>query len=131
MKNKVTIRKKQTNIKRKVHTIARNLTVNGDDIIVNTTLTNEYFDTPVIYTLYHNDKIVYIGETTCLMYRIGQHTKNKEFDYFKYFKTSSSTKQRKSIEASLILKHQPKYNIACKTKAKKKEIVLVSNGMTV
>lgn len=78
--------KKKATIKRKIGTSARNLTINGDNILVNTEVTTEYFDTPVIYTLFKEGKIVYIGETTCLMFRIGQHCRTKEFDSFEYFK---------------------------------------------
>lgn len=81
---------------------------------------DEMIYSPVIYYLYDNKEIVYIGETTNLMYRIGQHSKTKIFDKVSYFVSVESNKQRKSIEASLIRKHKPKYNINSKKKKPRK-----------
>ena len=68
--------------------------------------------TSCIYFLKLSGKIVYVGETTCLIGRIAQHMKSKKiFDSFSFEAFNGSDKERKHKEKLLIKKFQPKYNV--------------------
>ena len=75
-----------------------------------------------VYALFKNEVIVYIGQSINPYSRIGQHTKDKEFDHFRLM---PCLKERLTHwEDYLIWKYDPKYNIQKKRKgsprAKKK-----------
>ena len=67
-----------------------------------------------IYALFKNEVIVYIGQSINPYSRIGQHTKNKEFDLFRLMPCLK--KRLAHWEDYLIYKYQPKYNILGKKK---------------
>lgn len=71
---------------------------------------NDYFNSNVIYYLYHENEIVYIGQTNCLMRRISEHYNDKIFDTFSFFIVDGSKMERLQLEKDLIKKNQPKYN---------------------
>ena len=48
-----------------------------------------------IYFLIHNNEVVYVGQTTQLMMRIGYHTTCKTFDSVNYLWTTTSMTSRK------------------------------------
>jgi hypothetical protein len=78
-----------------------------------------------VYALFKNEVIVYIGQSINPYSRIGQHTKDKEFDHFRLM---PCLKERLTHwEDYLIWKYDPKYNIQKKRKgsprAKKKPTV--------
>ena len=62
-----------------------------------------------VYILYKNDEIVYVGQTKQLLFRIGNHSKTKDFDQFSYI-SCESYEEMMDIETALILELQPKYN---------------------
>jgi hypothetical protein len=62
----------------------------------------------VIYYLYKDSEIVYIGSTKNLWSRLSTHIKEKDFDSYEIEKTTE--KDRYNDEARLIFKHSPKYN---------------------
>jgi len=63
-----------------------------------------------VYALWHNGEIVYIGQSTQLKERIRAHTKNKEFEAYSHVECKSKL-EMDVLEADLIIKLQPKYNI--------------------
>jgi hypothetical protein len=76
-----------------------------------------------IYFLYFNDKVVYIGQSyENVMQRICDHFRDegKIFDSFSFKKYDVSSEELLKIEASLIKKIKPKYNIIHKRKLKLK-----------
>ncbi len=88
----------------------------------------DFFNISGVYFLKQGKRIVYVGESTCIMSRIMQHFKEnvKQFDSFQIIeKRNFSDKQRLSLEKSLIEKFKPKYNIVHN---RKKKIKLVFRG---
>ena len=73
-----------------------------------------------IYFLYHDQKIVYIGQSkTNVMQRICDHYAEglKDFNSFSFLPyTSYSDKKLSFKEETLIKKHSPKYNVVHKRK---------------
>ena len=68
-----------------------------------------------IYALFKNEVVVYIGQSINPFNRIGQHTKDKDFDYFRLM---PCLKKRLTYwEDYLIGKYDPKYNIQKKRKS--------------
>lgn len=67
---------------------------------------------PCIYFLYQGNKIVYIGQSTQLMYRIGTHRQyhKKIFDAFEVAYIEYDFEKRLKLEKKLIKIHKPKYN---------------------
>ena len=66
-----------------------------------------------IYKYIENEEIVYIGQTTDLIKRVQQHTKDKLKNFhgsIYYFKCENKTEMN-SWEFFLIQKYHPKYNI--------------------
>ena len=61
-----------------------------------------------VYFLYDGEKLVYIGQSTNILYRIGQHIKDgqKKFDNFRFYETDDYIR----LEAFLIGALKPKYN---------------------
>lgn len=78
----------------------------------NTIQLNEFFGISGIYFLFKENKLVYIGESSCVFTRISQHFKNtkKEFDSFKYEIFQGTIKQRKLKERKLIIRYNPILN---------------------
>ena len=67
-----------------------------------------------IYALFKNEVVVYIVQSINPFNRIGQHTKDKDFDYFRLM---PCLKKRLTYwEDYLIGKYDPKYNIQKKRK---------------
>lgn len=81
-------------------------------ILDESTPVNEVFGISGIYYLFNEGKIVYIGESTCVMSRISQHYKEgvKTFTDFKYYVFNGSDKERKKCEEGAIKKHNPILN---------------------
>lgn len=78
-------------------------------------LKTDYFNRPCVYLLYHNEKIVYIGQTICLAKRISEHMQSeKHFDFFTVHSFIDDEYIRLQKEKILIRKHRPKYNIVHK-----------------
>ena len=68
-----------------------------------------------IYFLYNRDKLVYVGQSDCIIRRIGEHFADKEFDNFKYISEETfywlyEYPFRKYFERKLIKFFNPKYN---------------------
>ncbi len=61
-----------------------------------------------IYSLFKNDRIIYIGQTISLDTRIICHEKDKDFDLVKFFRVPR--KEANEWEAEMILRHNPIYN---------------------
>lgn len=79
-----------------------------------------------IYFLKHNKETVYIGESSCILARIGQHSKStKVFDDYSWLEVNDGDLAIKRIESSLINKHKPKYNKTLKKSRKKKSTYVV------
>ena len=67
-----------------------------------------------IYVLFKQSEIVYVGQSINPYSRIGQHTKDKDFDHFRVM---PCLKKRMAYwEDYLIYKYQPKYNVLGKKK---------------
>jgi len=77
---------------------------------------NEIFNQTGIYFLRQGKEIVYIGQSECVISRIVNHVRDtsKIFDSFSYSLCDKTETQRRQIEAFLIKRHQPKYNVKCK-----------------
>ena len=63
-----------------------------------------------VYALWDKDEIVYVGQSTQISQRIMAHTKNKLFDSYSFFDCKSFD-EMDSIESTLIIQLQPKYNV--------------------
>lgn len=63
-----------------------------------------------VYALWEKDEIVYVGQSTNSGQRIAAHKKNKTFDSYSCFKCKTFD-EMDSIEATLIVRLQPKYNV--------------------
>ena len=71
-----------------------------------------------IYILFKQDEIVYVGQSINPYNRIGQHTKDKDFDHFRVM---SCLKSRMTYwEDILIWRYDPKYNVQKKKKGSPK-----------
>lgn len=70
----------------------------------------ESIDVFYVYALWDKDEIVYVGQSTHLGQRIMAHKKNKTFDSYSFFKCETFD-DMDSIEATLIVQLQPKYNV--------------------
>lgn len=72
----------------------------------------KFFNLVGIYFLYKNNKIVYIGESNCIISRVSQHFKDntKNFDSFTFREHNGTAKARKQLEKKLIKQYKPKYN---------------------
>lgn len=71
---------------------------------------SDYFGIPGIYFLINGDRVVYVGETSCLISRLGQHREDKEFDGFRFLK-EPDLNTRLRLEKAYIQKYSPLYNI--------------------
>ena len=73
----------------------------------------DLFFKSVIYFLYCNDEIVYVGQTESLMTRISQHIQEntKIFTSFKFIYFEGSEKERLLKEKEFIKQIKPIYNI--------------------
>lgn len=71
----------------------------------------DFFGVSGVYYLIKENKVVYIGESSCIITRLSQHYKEgvKDFDFFYYDRVDSEVK-RKSKEKILIKKFRPIYN---------------------
>ena len=65
----------------------------------------------VVYALWNNDEIVYIGKTTQLGQRIAAHARTKEFTHYSTYECEDEL-QMEILEDEMILEYQPKYNLA-------------------
>ena len=65
----------------------------------------------VVYALWDNEEIVYIGKTTQLGQRITTHARTKEFTHFSIYQCEDEA-QMGMLEDEMILEYQPKYNLA-------------------
>ena len=65
-----------------------------------------------VYFLFREKRLVYIGESECVLSRLSQHFKEKikEFDAYKVFKLIPNMEERKREEARLIKKFRPVLN---------------------
>ena len=68
-----------------------------------------------IYFLTHKGKIVYVGESDCIIRRIGEHKNSKVFDNFKFISSKTffrldSEQHRLYAEHKCIRWFKPKYN---------------------
>ena len=71
-----------------------------------------------VYILFKQDEVVYVGQSINPYNRIGQHTKDKDFDHFRVM---SCLKSRMTYwEDVLIWKYDPKYNVQKKKKGSPK-----------
>lgn len=73
-------------------------------------------NTPCIYFLFKENKIVYVGQTTNIYQRITTHKKSKNFDSFSFFdiyeKPFNGNYSSNELELYFILKFTPKYNVS-------------------
>lgn len=65
----------------------------------------------VVYALWDNEEIVYIGKTTQLGQRITTHARTKEFTHYSVYQCEDEL-QMGMLEDEMILEYQPKYNLA-------------------
>lgn len=77
----------------------------------NNRINTTFFNTPCVYRLYDNETLVYVGQTTNLAKRIGQHLKDKVFTSFDIYSHIDNDTVRLNVERRLIQTHKPKYNI--------------------
>lgn len=64
----------------------------------------------VVYALWNNEEIVYIGKTTQLGQRITTHARTKVFTHFSTYQCEDEL-QMGILEDELILEYQPKYKL--------------------
>ena len=64
----------------------------------------------VVYALWNNEEIVYIGKTTQLGQRITTHARTKEFTHYSVYQCEDEL-QMGMLEDEMILEYQPKYNL--------------------
>lgn len=65
-----------------------------------------------IYFLFHEDKLVYIGQTKNLMMRVGHHIYRQKIIFDQYAFVEVAEKDLNRIERELIEKHRPPCNTA-------------------
>lgn len=70
---------------------------------------SSFFGISGVYFLYKGDKLVYIGESSCIITRLMQH-QEKEFDSFRYILERDEVARLK-LEKKYIQKHAPPYNV--------------------
>jgi len=67
-----------------------------------------------IYFLFNKGKLVYIGQSKCIVHRLGFHEadtdKIKNWDSYAFVKTNVARKKLLKIENKLIQHYKPKYN---------------------
>ena len=63
---------------------------------------------PAIYALFKDEKIVYIGQSINAYSRIGNHNKDKDFDYFRIMPCLK--RRMNNWEHILIQRYKPRYN---------------------
>ncbi len=64
-----------------------------------------------LYFLFKKDTLVYIGETTNFLARIGQHSTGRmDWDSYSFVPLELNPKSRRFLEWVLIYKYSPKYN---------------------
>lgn len=63
----------------------------------------------VVYLLYMDNLLIYVGQTENLLLRIGVHAKDKNFNAFKYFECNSIS-QALELEAFYIITENPILN---------------------
>ena len=63
---------------------------------------------PAIYALFKDEKIVYIGQSINAYSRIGNHNKDKDFDYFRIMPCLK--RRMNNWEHILIQRYKPMYN---------------------
>jgi len=71
---------------------------------------SDFFGVAGIYFLLNGYKVVYVGETSCLMSRLGQHKLDKEFDGFRFLREPNPS-ERLRLEKAYIQKYSPIYNV--------------------
>ena len=76
---------------------------------------------PIIYFLWYNDEIVYIGESGVGIRRASEHSNTKICDYVSLIDAPADKAEREYQESLLITKHNPKYN---KSKGSQKKKML-------
>jgi len=65
-----------------------------------------------IYFLLNRGVVVYVGKTKCVVSRINQHLKEKEFDEVYYDPTPYTHTESLAIKLRTIIEHDPAYNSA-------------------
>lgn len=68
-----------------------------------------FFNISGVYFLFKEKKLVYIGESACVLSRISQHIDAKLFDSFKVVSVEGE-QQRKEYERRMIKQFAPIYN---------------------
>jgi hypothetical protein len=71
---------------------------------------SSFFGHAGVYYLFDGKKLVYIGESNCILYRISQHMSNKKFDSFQ-IRLEKDERKRKQLECREIKRYAPLYNI--------------------
>lgn len=72
-----------------------------------------------VYFLYRGLKLVYIGSSANIVQRIVNHTKDKEFDSYKFIEINGNINILE-VESGFIKKYQPEYNYIHTLKPNKK-----------
>jgi hypothetical protein len=70
---------------------------------------SNFFGISGVYFLYMGNKLVYVGESVCIITRLMQH-QDKKFDSFKYI-FEPDEQRRLKLERQYIKDHAPMYNI--------------------
>jgi hypothetical protein len=78
--------------------------------------------TSAVYLLFENDIVVYVGESSNPLSRIGTHIRQKVFTSYRILKCHPD--RRRYWEKVLILKYQPRYNKTHKKKWIKDNLVI-------
>ena len=78
--------------------------------------------TSAVYLLFENDIVVYVGESSNPLSRIGTHIRQKVFTSYRILKCHPD--RRRYWEKVLILKYQPRYNKTHKKKWTKDNLVI-------
>lgn len=113
-------------------TVLKELINKGFLILDKTTKTFTFYENPnsleevsnisndnfYLYKYVSNDNIVYIGQTISLKRRVQQHTQDKLYNFKGeiYYTTCGSKKELDLLEAILINKYKPEFNIAHKNR---------------
>lgn len=71
---------------------------------------SDFFGVAGVYFLINENRVVYVGETACIMSRLFQHKQDKEFDGFRFIRLEDAT-ERLRLEKAYIQKYAPKHNI--------------------
>jgi len=70
----------------------------------------EFFGVAGVYFLIHEERVVYVGESACIITRLGQHMQDKVFDGFRVI-SEQDPANRLKLEKAYIQKYSPIYNI--------------------